>query len=268
MEFLAVSADIVTVLQAAAGAAGVPPGGKRRWPGRSPRAEVYLRFQRAALDVTSWLAMTRTLVAAEPQPATPAVVLALGAAASPDNHLLTAEARRVLGHVALLRFSLDHISGETYRIALLREFSRLQQATSSFLGALAEVRLVGRPGPQVVAERLTAVLAEAAAAIPEVPPARPFRLPRGRAHPRRWDEMDRAIRAIGVLQREFTIAARDDVGTGRRFWRIGQRERMHRWQVWRRAPWPGGWPGPEGGKLIDKYAPVNSGPGQRTHDSY
>jgi hypothetical protein len=244
VDLLTAGAEVATLLQSAAVA--VPPGVKRRWPNRRRRADAYLRLQCSAVEVMSWLVQSRTLIMAAPQPAPKGVLVAALFAAAAPGRMTPEYTRPVLRQIALARMSLDYLADGLYQKQLLHELRDFRQATACYLGALAEVRLHGRPVPRVAAERLTAVLAECAGAIPEVNTKAPVLRARRPLEGSSWLYFDRSVRAVGELQRQFTIAARDDLGSGKRVWHIGRKSRTARWQIWREAPWPGGWPGPDG----------------------
>jgi len=59
--------------------------------------------------------------------------------------------------------------------------------------------------------------------------------------------------ALGGWHKKFTLAARKDLGLGRRIWHVGKKPRAAWWQIWR-APdeWPGGWPPPDAKQLIEQ----------------
>lgn len=254
MDLLTAGAEVATLLQSAAVA--VPPGVKRRWPNRQRRADAYLRLQCSAAEVMAWLVQSRTLIMAAPQPAPRgALVAALLAAAAPER-ITPKYARPVLRNTALARVSLDYLADGQYQTQLLRELRDFRQATAGYLAALSDVRLHGRPAPRAAAERLTAVLAECAGAIPEVNTKAPLLRARPPLEGSSWHYFDRSVRAVGELQRQFTIAARDDLGTGKRVWHLSRNPRTAPWQIWRGSPWPGGWPGPDGAALVGAYAPA------------
>jgi hypothetical protein len=106
------------------------------------------------------------------------------------------------------------------------------QSLSRLLAAVSAVRLVGNPEPRELAEYITVVIGSMFGALPS-----------GRAsatRAARTEEFETWQKLLGVKQREFTLAARRDLGYAAPL-------REHWWQVRRpkvEAPWPGGWPGP------------------------
>jgi hypothetical protein len=71
-----------------------------------------------------------------------------------------------------------------------------------------------------------------------------------RAQAERFDECQRAL---GAWHKKFILAARKDLGDGPRKWHIGKKPRTSRLQFWRSPDeWPGGWPPPAAGQLIEQ----------------
>jgi hypothetical protein len=68
------------------------------------------------------------------------------------------------------------------------------------------------------------------------------------------DRFTTVQQALGHAHRAFTLAARDDLGRGRRWWHTGRTLRTHWWQWWRTPEaWPGGFPPPGADELITRY---------------
>jgi hypothetical protein len=234
---LTAAAGIAQILQFAL--ADAPPGRPRWWrrPSRDRREQAYLAFQRAVFDMTSWA--------------------------------------MYLPAVALL--ASNRVTDLLYTPALLRELSSTRATLTEFLGALAEIRLVGSPSPRKAAEEITAMVAELYA-LPMVRPTLQQRIgtslasrPRAAAVLRRLPELASKVesireqeeawrrksqvfndyqQALGIAHRDFTLAARRDVGGDRPL-------RRHWWQRWRPTTdrlrdWPGGWPGPDAQELIEQ----------------
>jgi hypothetical protein len=168
----------------------------------------------------------------------------------------------------------NRIADLLYTPAALREVSQGRSSLGDFLGAHAEVRLLGNPEPRRLAEEITALVTELFATMPIGRPTLPERaavtvesrlrisavvqhVPRlaravesVRAREDAWhrkpEEFEDCLYSLGVAHRDFTLAARQDLGYGRPL-------RRRRWQLWRpRSDWPGGWPGPDAQRLIER----------------
>lgn len=232
---------------------------KRR---RAPERErAYLRFQQAAIQVLTWAEYLPVLKVAGPNSLNRYLyALALTARDWPghrrpggsDDHtyapaLLSADGMaNALEKMALL----NEASNSQYMPVLLAALHQFREATSTFLGALLEIRQVGNPEPRKAAEQITALLGELCGRTPASQPPWWKRtvvpaLGRADGEKQRQQELEVCRELLGEAHRDFTLAVRNDL-------RLDRRPRRFRWPPWRPAvkDWPGGWPGPDGAQLI------------------
>lgn len=119
-----------------------------------------------------------------------------------------------------------------YTPALMRELSRVQVLFETFFSALLEIRIVGNPDLRLIAENIAGILGAAAGSIP---------VGRSQARAELQTAFDRRLKALAAQHREFTLAARKDLGYGPSRWR---------W-LKRRRDTGDPWPGPDVDKLIE-----------------
>jgi hypothetical protein len=248
-------------------AASAPPIGPPQ-RGRTPERErAHLRFQQAAVELTTWVEYLPVLEAAAPTPATTRLyALAVAAQDRPGPRgragctgsqtytpaLLSADGMASTLEKTLL---LNETTSSQYMPVLLGALDQFRAATAAFLDALMEIRQVGNPGPRKVDEQITALLGELYGLVSVRQPPwwqRTVAAAFGRADAqrRKRQELEVCRQLLGEAHRDFTLAVRDDLGRDqplRRFW----------WQVWRSRArdWPGGWPGPDAPGLHGRTAP-------------
>lgn len=249
---LTLASEIATILQTASLAG--PTGERGRRASVDSRERSYIRFQQAAVDLALWAAelqaFSDTLPAVQ---RVPVRLLAVGASLMPfawAGKGLNTSAVADIAKYSLLAAMFGDVQREQ---TVVQQAGSVRSAVSNLLGSLGEIRLCGSAEPREYAERITALLGELFT-IPGKRPTKPLRgLPWLRAreaacrHQR--EAYDDYARALGEAHRDFILAARDDLGRGRRWWQSG-RERARKWQFWRRTRWPGGWPGPEAAVLV------------------
>jgi hypothetical protein len=218
------------------------PGRRRRGRGRE-RKNAYLNFQRSALAASAWAALVNSLA----------------------SEMSTANRRE----------------RDQCRAALLRVADDACGVVTDVLATLAEVRMVGNPAVRSCAEEITALLSQllvnaggvrparhhqwvlrrydrnptAAEVVQRVPMAAQ-RLESVRQAEQAWQENQTAEllqHVLGLAHRDFTIAARSDLGLGSRWWQRGKKARRYRWQLWRMPGWPGGWPSADAAEIVDRY---------------
>ncbi|MBQ1061375.1 hypothetical protein [Micromonospora sp. C41] len=233
----AVLGNASSLLKAVASA--IPPVQRRSRANREERRAAYLAFQRASMDSMTW-------------------------------------AQHMLGLEVAVATRLQMVQMQP---TLVRELGSARACTATMLGALSEIRMVGNPAPRKVAEEVATLIGHLYETMPVGRPARhhqwalaqadsrpeladlmrksaylSYRLNSLRAAQTRWRqrsaEFEECLRALGIAQRDFVLAARDDLGQGRRWWQRSRTERKRWYQFWRPCPWPGGWPGPDAQELI------------------
>lgn len=225
-----------------AGLEAVPSGGRRRQRDSAQRLRAYLRFQEAAFAASIWPGWFSALEQA---------ILA--------KRLAPADA--------------------------WRDMSEARDSVSALLGALSEIRLVGNPELRQLAEEIVTLLVELMEArLPGRPDgvmmaaaeklyeksgavslkAIEDRFPKlaGKAAEARTlldpdlrkeqeTRFNNCLQALALWHKKYTLAARNDLGFGPRWWHVASAPRTHRWQVWRPYElWPGGWPPHSAAELI------------------
>lgn len=172
---------------------------------------------------------------------------------------------------------------------ILPDLAAARDATAKLLAALSQIRLVGNPEPRRLAEEIVTLLVELMEQrIPGVPGSsirfsamkwlyeridheQGLKLIEGRfpglagviadgkalidedVRSAQAERFEACQLALGGWHKKFTLAARKDLGLGRRIWQLGKKPRTAWWQIWR-APdeWPGGWPPPDAKQLIEQ----------------
>lgn len=129
-------------------------------------------------------------------------------------------------------------------------------SVSRLLAAVTAVRLVGSPELREIAETITVAVGTMLSTLPSGG--------RSSTRARREEGFEACKKLIGQKQKDFTTAARLDLG-------YAAKQRRHRWQLWRpktAEAWPGGWPGPQLPMEAVRAAPAESAgavvPGQRS----
>ncbi len=242
MDPISTAAGIAQILQLAMSTE--QPSGRRR-SSRREREAAYLEFQRTALDVLFYTGYLQVLAESEPSSWRRPL---LGAGLIGDVLLERVQGAdayeptlRRFAKIARLGVVGDLTMEAVRHNVALHQIAAAMSAHSTFSGALARVRLVGAPAVRRGAENLTSLLAELNGTIPSTRPDRVMRyMPWAKAQEAAWQSRSEyfndCLRAIGEAQKEFTLAARADLGRGHRWWHRGSAERTRWWQFWRSRP--------------------------------
>jgi hypothetical protein len=158
---LSLSAEIATILQL--GTTALPSGTSRRAVSRNRQEEAYLAFHRASQDLALWSVHLQALATAQaPTPQRLAVVPGLLARALPRDWTGGTLARlfEAASEAAQIPLATDQLGDLMREWVAYREVGAAREAVTAFIGALAQLRLLGRPEPLVEAEKISVLLLE------------------------------------------------------------------------------------------------------------
>jgi hypothetical protein len=246
----------------------IPPLGYPKRDRLPERQHTYMDFQRSAMDLMTHVEFLSVLAALEARPIY-RVFYAIAALVQESETRTTPSARTHSGSRSAMTISpvgaasaleklllFDRVEATTNAPLLINALAEHRGAMARFLGALMVVRQYGNPGPREAAERITGLLGELSEySTPD--PTFPFwkaAAMGSRTARRQGNEEFRRVcqQLLGEAHRDFTVAARQDLGYDKKPRRWLKASRHTRWHLWlRRAPvWPGGWPGPDARQLV------------------